>query len=161
MALKLNLNYAGEFACEEKILSMKQEVEKAHEMLHQGTGAGSDYLGWIDLPVNYDKEEFAQIKECAEKIKNDSEALVVLGIGGSYLGARAVIEFIKSNNYNIVKKDTPDIYYGGNTISSSAVAELIKLVEGKDFSVNVISKSGTTTETSIAFRIFKQLLEDK
>ena len=161
MALKLNLSYAGEFACEEKLLSMKQEVEAAHEMLHQGTGAGSDYLGWIDLPVNYDKEEFAQIKECAEKIKKDSEALVVLGIGGSYLGARAVIEFIKSNNYNIVKKDTPDIYYGGNTISSSAVAELIKLVEGKDFSVNVISKSGTTTETSIAFRIFKQLLEDK
>ena len=160
MALKLNLSYAGEFACEEKILSMKQEVEKAHEMLHNGTGAGSDYLGWIDLPVNYDKEEFAQIKESAEKIKKDSEALVVLGIGGSYLGARAVIEFIKSNNYNLVKKDTPDIYYGGNTISSSAVAELIKLVEGKDFSVNVISKSGTTTETSIAFRIFKQLLED-
>ncbi len=161
MALKLNLRYAGEFACEEKLLSMKKEVEAAHEMLHQGTGAGSDYLGWIDLPVNYDKEEFAQIKECAEKIKKDSEALVVLGIGGSYLGARAVIEFIKSNNYNIVKKDTPDIYYGGNTISSSAVAELIKLVEDKDFSVNVISKSGTTTETSIAFRIFKQLLEEK
>ena len=161
MALKLNLNYAGNLACEEKLLSMKQEVEAAHEMLHQGTGAGSDYLGWIDLPVIYDKEEFAQIKECAEKIKKDSEALVVLGIGGSYLGARAVIEFIKSNNYNIVKKDTPDIYYGGNTISSSAVAELIKLVEGKDFSVNVISKSGTTTETSIAFRIFKQLLEEK
>ncbi|MBR6786115.1 MAG: glucose-6-phosphate isomerase, partial [Clostridia bacterium] len=140
---------------------MKQEVEKAHDMLHNGTGAGSDFLGWIDLPVTYDKEEFAQIKECAEKIKKDSEALIVLGIRGSYLGARAVIEFIKSNNYNLVKKDTPDIYYGGNTISSSSVAELIKLVEGKDFSVNVISKSGTTTETSIAFRIFKKLLEEK
>ena len=161
MALKLNLRYAGEFACEEKLLSMKQEVEAAHEMLHQGTGAGSDYLGWIDLPVNYDKEEFAQIKECAEKIKKDSEALVVLGIGGSYLGARAVIEFIKSNNYNIVKKDTPDIYYGGNTISSSAVAELIKLVEGKDFSVNVISKSGTTLEPAIAFNAFKEKLIEK
>ncbi len=161
MALKLNLSYAGEFACEEKLLSMKQEVEKAHGMLHDGTGAGNDFLGWIDLPVNYDKEEFAQIKECAEKIKKDSDALIVLGIGGSYLGARAVIEFVKSNNYNLVKKDTPDIYYGGNTISSSAVAELIDLVEGKDFSVNVISKSGTTTETSIAFRIFKKLLEDK
>ena len=116
----------------------------------------------MDRPsVNYDKDEFAQIKECAEKIKKDSEVLVVLGIGGSYLGARAAIEFVKSNNYNLVKKDTPDIYFGGNTISSSAVAELIKLIEGKDFSINVISKSGTTTETAIAFRIFKKLAEEK
>lgn len=161
MAIKLNLKYAGEYACNEKIEAMQPEVSKAHAMLHEGTGAGSDFLGWVDLPVNYDKDEFAQIKECAEKIKKDSEALIVLGIGGSYLGARAVIEFIKSNNYNLIKKDTPDIYYGGNTISSSSVAELMKLVEGKDFSVNVISKSGTTTEPAIAFRIFKKLLEDK
>lgn len=161
MALKLNLNYAGEYACKEKLEAMQAEVSKAHAMLHEGTGQGSDFLGWIDLPVNYDKAEFAEIKECAEKIKKDSEVLVVLGIGGSYLGARAAIEFIKSNNYNLVKKDTPDIYFGGNTISSSAVAELIKLIEGKDFSINVISKSGTTTETAIAFRIFKKLAEEK
>ncbi|MBR5561870.1 MAG: glucose-6-phosphate isomerase [Clostridia bacterium] len=161
MAIKLNLKYAGEYACNEKIEAMQPEVSKAHAMLHEGTGAGSDFLGWIDLPVNYDKDEFAEIKECAEKIKKDSEVLIVLGIGGSYLGARAVIEFVKSNNYNLIKKDTPDIYYGGNTISSSSVAELMKLVEGKDFSVNVISKSGTTTEPAIAFRIFKKLLEDK
>ncbi len=161
MAIKLNLNYAGGYACKEKLEAMQAEVSKAHAMLHEGTGQGSDFLGWIDLPVNYDKAEFAQIKECAEKIKKDSDALVVLGIGGSYLGARAAIEFVKSNNYNLVKKDTPDIYFGGNTISSSAVAELIKLIEGKDFSINVISKSGTTTETAIAFRIFKKLAEEK
>lgn len=161
MAIKLNLNYAGKYACKEKLEAMQAEISKAHAMLHEGTGQGSDFLGWIDLPVNYDKAEFAQIKECAEKIKKDSEVLVVLGIGGSYLGARAAIEFIKSNNYNLVKKDTPDIYFGGNTISSSAVAELIKLIEGKDFSINVISKSGTTTETAIAFRIFKKLAEEK
>ena len=161
MAIKLNLNYAGGYACKEKLEAMQAEVSKAHAMLHEGTGQGSDFLGWIDLPVNYDKAEFAEIKKCAEKIKNDSEVLVVLGIGGSYLGARAAIEFVKSNNYNLVKKDTPDIYFGGNTISSSAVAELIKLIEGKDFSINVISKSGTTTETAIAFRIFKKLAEEK
>ncbi len=161
MAIKLNLNYAGGYACKEKLEAMQAEVSKAHAMLHEGTGQGSDFLGWIDLPVNYDKAEFAEIKECAEKIKKDSEVLVVLGIGGSYLGARAAIEFVKSNNYNLVKKDTPDIYFGGNTISSSAVAELIKLIEGKDFSINVISKSGTTTETAIAFRIFKKLAEEK
>lgn len=161
MAIKLNLNYVGEYACKEKLGAMQAEVSKCHAMLHEGTGQGSDFLGWIDLPVNYDKAEFAEIKECAEKIKKDSEVLIVLGIGGSYLGARAAIEFVKSNNYNLVKKDTPDIYFGGNTISSSAVAELIKLIEGKDFSINVISKSGTTTETAIAFRIFKKLAEEK
>ncbi len=161
MALKLNLNYVGEYAEKEKINTMRQAVTQAHEMLRDGTGLGSDYLGWLDLPVNYDKEEFARIKTCAEKIKKDSQALVVLGIGGSYLGARAAIEFVKSNNYNLIKKDTPDIYFGGNTISSSAVAELKQLVDGKDFSINVISKSGTTTETAIAFRIFKGILEEK
>lgn len=161
MALKLNLRYAGDYACKEKLEAMQSEVSKAHAMLHNGTGLGNDFLGWIDLPVNYDKAEFAQIKECAEKIKKDSEVLVVLGIGGSYLGARAAIEFIKSNNYNLIKKDTPDIYFGGNTISSASVAELKQLIDGKDFSINVISKSGTTTETAIAFRIFKKLAEEK
>ncbi len=161
MALTLNLKYVGEYAKEEKMNTMRQEVTRAHKMLCDGTGLGNDYLGWLDLPVNYDKEEFARIKTCAERIKKDSQALVVLGIGGSYLGARAAIEFVKSNNYNLIKKDTPDIYFGGNTISSSAVAELKQLVDGKDFSINVISKSGTTTETAIAFRIFKGILEEK
>lgn len=161
MALKLNLNYVGKYAVEEKFDSMRSEVSAAHKMLTEGTGLGSDFLGWLDLPVNYDKDEFRRIKESAEKIKKDSEVLVVLGIGGSYLGARAVIEFIKSNNYNLLKKDTPDIYFGGNTISSSAVAELMQLIDGRDFSINVISKSGTTTEPAIAFRIFKEILEKK
>ena len=161
MALKLNLNYVGKYADKEKFDSMRSEVFAAHKMLAEGTGLGSDFLGWLDLPVNYDKDEFRRIKESAEKIKKDSEVLVVLGIGGSYLGARAVIEFIKSNNYNLLKKDTPDIYFGGNTISSSAVAELMQLIDGRDFSINVISKSGTTTEPAIAFRIFKEILEKK
>ncbi len=161
MALKLNLNYVGKYADKEKFDSMRSEVSAAHKMLTEGTGLGSDFLGWLDQPVNYDKDEFRRIKESAEKIKKDSEVLVVLGIGGSYLGARAVIEFIKSNNYNLLKKDTPDIYFGGNTISSSAVAELMQLIDGRDFSINVISKSGTTTEPAIAFRIFKEILEKK
>lgn len=161
MALKLNLNYVGKYADKEKFDSMRSEVSAAHKMLTEGTGLGSDFLGWLDLPVNYDKDEFRRIKESAEKIKKDSEVLVVLGIGGSYLGARAVIEFIKSNNYNLLKKDTPDIYFGGNTISSSAVAELMQLIDGRDFSINIISKSGTTTEPAIAFRIFKEILEKK
>ena len=161
MALKLNLNYVGKYADKEKFDSMRAEVTEAHKKLAEGTGLGSDFLGWLDLPVNYDKDEFRRIKESAEQIKKDSEVLVVLGIGGSYLGARAVIEFIKSNNYNLLKKDTPDIYFGGNTISSSAVAELMQLIDGRDFSINVISKSGTTTEPAIAFRIFKEILEKK
>lgn len=161
MPINVNFNYAGEFAQESKLAAMQPEITEACKKLREGTGAGSDYLGWLDLPVNYDKEEFARIKLSAEKIKKDSEVLVVLGIGGSYLGARAAIEFCKSNNYNLVSKDTPDIYFGGNTLSSSALSELIKLVEGKDFSINVISKSGTTTETAVAFRIFKDIIEKK
>ena len=161
MALKLNLNYVGKYADKEKFDSMRSEVSAAHKMLTEGTGLGSDFLGWLDLPVNFDKDEFRRIKESAEKIKKDSDVLLVLGIGGSYLGARAVVEFIKSNNYNLLKKDTPDIYFGGNTISSSAVAELMQLIDGRDFSINVISKSGTTTEPAIAFRIFKEILEKK
>ena len=161
MPISVNFNYAGEFAQESKLAAMQPEITEACKKLREGTGAGSDYLGWLDLPVNYDKEEFARIKLSAEKIKKDSRVLVVLGIGGSYLGARAAIEFCKSNNYNLVAKDTPDIYFGGNTLSSSALSELIKLVEGKDFSINVISKSGTTTETAVAFRIFKEIIEKK
>ncbi len=160
MSLKVNFRYCDKYIGND-IAAMQQEISAAHALLRNGTGAGSNYLGWVDLPVNYDKEEFARIKKAAEKIKSDSQVLVVLGIGGSYLGARAAIEFIKSNNYNLIKKDTPDIYYGGNTLSSSAVAELVSLIDGRDFSVNVISKSGTTTETAVAFRIFKKLCEDR
>ena len=140
------------------------EVEKAQaavEMLLHGTGAGNDFLGWVDLPVNYDKEEFARIQKAAKKIQSDSEALVVIGIGGSYLGARAVVELLKSPNYNNLKKNTPDIYFAGNGISGDALREVIEMVGDRDFSVNVISKSGTTTEPAIAFRIFKELLEQK
>ena len=161
MSFNLNLSYAGDFAGDENLASIAGEVAKAHDKVHNGTGAGSDFLGWVDLPMNYDKEEFAAIKAAAEKIKKNSQVLIVLGIGGSYLGARAVIEYIKSNNYNLIDKDTPNIYFAGNTISSNAVAELVELCKGKDFSVNVISKSGTTTEPAVAFRIFKKLLEDK
>ena len=140
------------------------EAEKAQaavEMLLHGTGAGNDFLGWVDLPVNYDKEEFARIQKAAKKIQSDSEALVVIGIGGSYLGARAVVELLKSPNYNNLKKNTPDIYFAGNGISGDALREVIEMVGDRDFSVNVISKSGTTTEPAIAFRIFKELLEQK
>ena len=140
------------------------EAEKAQaavEMLLHGTGAGNDFLGWVDLPVNYDKEEFARIQKAAKKIQSDSEALVVIGIGGSYLGARAVVELLKSPNYNNLKKNTPDIYFAVNGISGDALREVIEMVGDRDFSVNVISKSGTTTEPAIAFRIFKELLEQK
>ncbi|TBL69329.1 glucose-6-phosphate isomerase [Paenibacillus thalictri] len=139
-------------------------VKLAHEQLHNGTGAGSDYLGWIDLPVNYDKEEFARIQQAAARIQEDSDALVVIGIGGSYLGARAALEMLSHSFYNILPKDkrkTPEIYFVGNNISSTYVTHLLQLLEGKDISVNVISKSGTTTEPAIAFRIFRDLLEKK
>ena len=138
-----------------------KKAQAAVEMLLHGTGAGNDFLGWVDLPVNYDKEEFARIQKAAKKIQSDSEALVVIGIGGSYLGARAVVELLKSPNYNNLKKNTPDIYFAGNGISGDALREVIEMVGDRDFSVNVISKSGTTTEPAIAFRIFKELLEQK
>ena len=133
----------------------------AIDTLVQGTGAGNDFIGWVNLPVNYDKEEFARIQVAAKKIQSDSKALVVIGIGGSYLGARAVIELLKSPNYNALQKDTPDVYFMGNGISADAIAETIAMIGDRDFSVNVISKSGTTTEPAIAFRIFKELLEKK
>ncbi len=161
MSLKVNFKYAGELSSSDNLSAVQPEVNSAFDKLTEKTGEGSDFLGWLDLPVNYDKEEFLRIKKCAEKIRKDSEVLVVLGIGGSYLGARAAIEFVKSCNYNLLRKDTPAIYFGGNSLSSTSLSELISLVDGKDFSVNVISKSGTTTETAVAFRIFKKLIEDK
>ncbi len=161
MAVKLNTKYLKDFISEKDYAAISEEIKAAHKTLTEGTGAGSDFLGWVDLPENYDKEEFARIQKAAAKIRKDSEVLVVIGIGGSYLGARAAIEFCKSQNYNLVCKDTPQIFFSGNSISSAALNEIVALCEGRDFSVNVISKSGTTTEPAIAFRVFRELLEQK
>jgi len=161
MSLKLNADYLDGFVSAQDYSDISFEVVRAADMLNSGNGEGSDFLGWIDLPVNYDKEEFARIKKAAEKIKADSKVLIVIGIGGSYLGARAAIEFCKSQNYNVIAKDTPQIFFSGNSISSSTLNELVEICENTDFSVNVISKSGTTTEPAVAFRIFKALLEKK
>ena len=161
MAIKLNTSFAGEAASSEKLAASQPEITAAHNMLHNGTGEGNAFLGWVDLPVDYDKEEFARIKKAAEKIRKNSEVLIVIGIGGSYLGARAAIEFVKSQRYNLITEDAPQIYFAGNSISSSSLSELIALCEKKDFSVNIISKSGTTTEPALAFRIFRDLLIKK
>ena len=139
----------------------KAACKAAIDTLVNGTGAGNDFTGWVNLPVDYDREEFARIQKAAEKIKANSRALVVIGIGGSYLGARAVIELLKSPNYNALPKDTPDVYFLGNGISSDALTDVVTMLGDRDFSVNVISKSGTTTESAIAFRIFKEMLEKK
>ena len=139
----------------------KAACKAAIDTLVNGTGAGNDFTGWVNLPVDYDKEEFARIQKAAEKIKANSKALVVIGIGGSYLGARAVIELLKSPNYNALPKDTPDVYFLGNGISSDALTDVVTMLGDRAFSVNVISKSGTTTEPAIAFRIFKEMLEKK
>lgn len=161
MALKLNTKYLNDFITDSDYAEIADEIKAAHQKLISKTGEGNDFLGWVDLPVNYDKAEFARIEKAAEKIRKDSEVLVVIGIGGSYLGARAAIEFCKSQNYNLLCKDTPQILFSGNSISSAALNEIISLCEGKDFSVNVISKSGTTTEPAVSFRIFRDLLEKK
>ena len=155
---------ASSFISEEEVGYMKKIVLDARDLLLSGTGAGSDFLGWIDLPVNYDKEEFDRIKKAAAKIRSDSDVLIVIGIGGSYLGARAANEFLNHSFYNGLPKDQrkgPEIYYAGNSISGTYLHDLIDLVKGKDFSVNIISKSGTTTEPGIAFRIFRKMLIEK
>ncbi|GFN32103.1 glucose-6-phosphate isomerase [Paenibacillus xylaniclasticus] len=152
------------FVGQHEIDNFASQVKLAHEQLHNGTGAGSDFLGWIDLPTNYDKEEFARIKQAAAKIQSDSEVLVVIGIGGSYLGARAAIEMLSNSFYNVqtdAARKTPQIFFAGNNISSTYVTHLLQLLEGRSWSINVISKSGTTTEPAIAFRIFKDALEKK
>ena len=159
MSVKLNTRYLEGFVDDNDVKAIAPEVTVAVDLLNSRTGAGNDFLGWLDLPVDYDKEEFERIKKAAGKIRNDSDVLVVIGIGGSYLGARAAIEFCKSQNRNLFEK--PQIIFAGNTLSSAALAEAVALCEGKDFSVNVISKSGTTTEPTIAFRVFKDLLEKK
>ena len=163
---KISLDYSKVkgFVTDEEIKSMETCVADAHKTLTEGTGEGNDFLGWLSLPFDYDKDEFARIKKSAEKIKNDSEVLIVIGIGGSYLGAKAAIDMLSNNFYNLLSKEdrkTPQILFAGNSISGSYLAQLINYVKDKDFSVNVISKSGTTTEPAIAFRVFKQLLEEK
>ena len=162
--LSLDLSNVSSFVSEEKLMGMEAEVKSAVKTLEEGTGAGNDFLGWINLPTDYDKEEFDRIKKAAEKIKSDSDVLVVVGIGGSYLGARAAIELLSHTFYNKLSKEerkAPEVYFAGNSISGTYLAHLIQVIGDRDFSVNVISKSGTTTEPAIAFRIFKEMLEKK
>ncbi|MBY0754517.1 glucose-6-phosphate isomerase [Clostridium sardiniense] len=162
--LSLDLSKVAPYLNMDEIDFMGDLVQSAHKKLHEGTGAGNDFLGWIDLPVNYDKVEFTRIQEAAKRIQETSDVLIVIGIGGSYLGARAAIEMLTNNFYNVLSKEdrkAPQIFYVGNNISATYMNQLLKAIEGKDISVNVISKSGTTTEPAIAFRIFKDLLEKR
>lgn len=162
MAVKLKLQGIKPFVREHELGYMAPLVKACHQQLHQKTGAGNDFLGWVDLPLNYDKEEFERIKKAAQKVQKNSDVLIVIGIGGSYLGTRTALDFIKSPYYNEDKtKNTPDIYFVGNNISSTYLNDILNILGDRDFSVNVISKSGTTTEPAIAFRIFKQKLEQK
>ncbi|WBL14284.1 glucose-6-phosphate isomerase [Sutcliffiella sp. NC1] len=162
--ISFDYSKALSFFGEHEITYLRDAVKVAHHSLHEKTGTGNDYLGWIDLPTNYDKEEFSRIVKSAEKIKEDSDILLVIGIGGSYLGARAAIEMLNHSFYNALAKEqrkTPQVVFVGNNISSTYMKDLMDLLDGRDFSINVISKSGTTTEPAIAFRIFRKLLEEK
>jgi len=159
MSVTLHTKYADGFIRSHEIAALQPQVTAAHELLHSGRGLGNDFLGWMDLPVNYDKEEFARIKAAAARIQEDTDVFVVIGIGGSYLGARAVIEFLKSPNYNLLTKKTPQVFFAGNSISADAMNDVLAMCEGRRVSVNVISKSGTTTEPAIAFRVFRDYLE--
>ena len=165
MAVELNTKFLEGFVdlenkpCE--LDKISHIAEASLSMVRENSGVGSDFLGWRDLPKNYDKEEFERILKAAEKVKNMCDVFVVIGIGGSYLGARAAIEFVKSPYYNNLKKDTPDIYFAGNSISASSLSDIISICEGRDVCVNVISKSGTTTEPAVTFRIFRKMLEDR
>ena len=162
--IRFDYSNVGTFIGEHELVYMQAEVTAAHNALREGTGPGNDFRGWIDLPENYDKEEFARVKKAAEKIKSDSDILIVIGIGGSYLGAKAAIDFLNHSFYNLLdnsERKAPQVFFAGNSISSTYLADLIQIIGDKDFSVNVISKSGTTTEPAIAFRVFKDLLEKK
>ena len=161
MSIKLNDKFVKNFIDADAYKAIEAEALAAYKTVAQRDGAGNDFLGWVDLPVDYDKEEFVRIKNAAERIKKSCDVFIAIGIGGSYLGARAAIEFVKSPLYNNLKKDTPDIYFAGNNISSTALSELLAICEGKDICINVISKSGTTTEPAVAFRVFRELLEKK
>lgn len=162
--IKFAYSKYGDFVKEYEVMYYNNFVNAAHEMLHKKTGPGNDFAGWVDWPIRYDRDEFKRIKEAAEKIKSDSQALVVIGIGGSYLGARAVIEALSHSFYNLLgtgSRKTPEIYFAGNNISSKYLLDLMDVLDGKDISINVVSKSGTTTEPAIAFRIFKEYMEKK
>jgi len=161
MALKFNDSYANGFVSAEEISAISSEVLSAQKTLLEGTGEGNGFLGWVTLPDDYDKEEFARIKTAAKKIQKNCDVFIVIGIGGSYLGSRAVIEFLKSPSYNALNKETPDIYFSGCNISAQNLSELLSICEGRDVCINVISKSGTTTEPAVAFRVFRALLEKK
>ncbi|MBQ3562355.1 MAG: glucose-6-phosphate isomerase, partial [Clostridia bacterium] len=159
MALKFNEKYAEGFFAANELKGIEPQVLSAHKQLSDKSGLGNDFLGWVNLPFDYDKEEFARIKKAAQKIKEDTDVLIVIGIGGSYLGARAAIEFLKSPYYNNLRGDNPEIYFAGNSISGSTLNDLLLMCKGKRVSVNIISKSGTTTEPAIAFRVFREYLE--
>ncbi len=161
MSVRLLDTYAKPFLSEKEYDYMQAQVSAAHTVLTDRSGAGNAFLGWMDLPRDYDKEEYGRIKAAAAKIQKSCDVFIVIGIGGSYLGARAVVEFLKSPLYNNLKKDTPDIYFSGCNISASNMQELLAICEGRDVCINVISKSGTTTEPAVAFRVFRELLERK
>ncbi|MBP3637395.1 MAG: glucose-6-phosphate isomerase [Clostridia bacterium] len=162
MAMNLKMTGVAGFVEQRELESMAPLMDTVNKVLLDKSGAGNDFLGWLDLPVDYDKEEFARIQAAAKKIQGDSDVLVVIGIGGSYLGARAAIEFVKGQMYNGVREENiPEVYFVGNNISSSYINDVIKIIGKRDFSVNIISKSGTTTEPAIAFRVFKKMLEEK
>jgi len=159
LSVSLKTNYLNGVIRSHEWEGIQPQVTAAHEMLHAKSGLGNDFLGWLTLPYDYDKEEFARIQAAAKRIQQNTDVFIVIGIGGSYLGARAAIEFLKSPLYNNKKKDTPDIYFAGNSISSTALAELLEICEGRRVSINVISKSGTTTEPAVAFRVFREYLD--
>ena len=161
MAVTLNAKYLEPFVNHEELEAIFPQVQAAHRTIHEKSGPGNDFLGWLDLPVDYDREEFTRIQKAAQKIRSNSQVLIVVGIGGSYLGARAAIELLHSQMYNDLATDTPKIYFVGNSISPSYLNQILKICEGKDFSINVISKSGTTTEPALAFRIFRKLAIEK
>lgn len=161
MSIRLDTSYVAPFVSEREFDAIRHQVLAAHSLLHAKNGPGNAFLGWLDLPRDYDKAEYARIKAAAAKIQKNCDVFIVIGIGGSYLGARAVIEFLKSPLYNNLKKDTPDIYFSGCNISATNMQELLSICEGRDVCINVISKSGTTTEPAVAFRVFRGLLEKK
>lgn len=162
MGIKLKLSGIENFVRNEEYAKIQPAVKMASDLLYSGKGAGNDYIGWVDLPNNYDKDEFERTKKAAKKIQSNSEVLIVIGIGGSYLGGRAALEFVNGVNFNKkVHKGIPEVYFVGNSISSDYLSDIIEILGDRDFSINVISKSGTTTEPAIAFRIFKKIIEDK
>ena len=161
MAIKFSYDFAADFIRENDLVGLKPQVASAHDTVNNKSGLGNDFLGWVTLPEDYDKEEFSRIKKAAEKIKNDTDVLIVIGIGGSYLGARAAIEFLKGPYYNSLRKDVPEIYFTGNSISGSDLADVLALCEGKRVSVNIFSISGTSTEPASALRVFRKLLEER